>query len=277
MIQILSDSCSDLNRDLLKKHHIHILPLNVFIDNQTFHDGENISIEELFLKVEQTGELPKTSAPSLMEFNTFFSPVDQGIYIGISSELSATMNVAIQSVQTFIHKDIRLIDSKNLSSGIGLLVIKSAELRDRGLSLDDIEKEIRNTIPKVRTAFVIDTLEYLYKGGRCSAMENIMGSLLHIRPIINVRADGSLGVKEKISGSRKKALNALLSDFERNKENIDLHRVFITHSGCEEDAETLRKSLLEMAPIEEICISVAGATIASHCGPATIGVLYLMK
>jgi fatty acid-binding protein DegV len=89
MIQILSDSCSDLNRDLLKKHQISILPLNVFIDNQTFHDGENISIEELFQKVAKTGELPKTSAPSLMEFNTFFSPVDHGIYIGISSELSA--------------------------------------------------------------------------------------------------------------------------------------------------------------------------------------------
>ena len=253
------------------------MPLNVFINNQTFHDGENISIGELFLKVEQTGELPKTSAPSLLEFNSFFSPVDNGVYIGISSELSATMNVAIQSLKTFPNKDIRLIDSKNLSSGIGLLVLKAAELRDQGLSLDEIEKEIRNTVPKVHTAFVIDTLEYLYKGGRCSAMENIMGSLLHIRPIINVREDGTLGVKEKISGSRKKALNALLADFERNQANIDLHRVFITHSGCEEDAETLLKSLLEMAPIEEICITVAGATIASHCGPAAIGILYLMK
>jgi DegV family protein with EDD domain len=277
MIQILSDSCSDLNRDLLKKHQISILPLNVFIDNQTFHDGENISIEELFQKVTKTGELPKTSAPSLMEFNTFFSPVDHGIYIGISSELSATMNVATESVNTFVKKDIRLVDSKNLSTGIGLLVLKAAELRDQGLSQDEIEKEIRNTVPKVRTAFVIDTLEYLYKGGRCSAMENIMGSLLHIRPIITVRADGTLGVKEKISGSRKKALNALLADFECNKTNIDMHRVFITHSGCEEDAEMLRKSLLEMAPIEEISITVAGATIASHCGPATIGILYLLK
>jgi DegV family protein with EDD domain len=187
------------------------------------------------------------------------------------------MNVAIESVNTFVKKDIRLVDSKNLSSGIGLLVLKAAELRDQGLSLDEIEKEIRNTVPKVRTAFVIDTLEYLYKGGRCSAMENVMGSLLHIRPIINVRADGTLGVKEKISGSRKKALNALLADFERNKANIDMHRVFITHSGCEEDAEMLQKSLLDMAPIEEICITVAGATIASHCGPATIGILYLLK
>jgi DegV family protein with EDD domain len=277
MIQILSDSCSDLTRDLLKKHQISILPLNVFIDNQTFHDGEDISIEKLFQKVSDTGELPKTSAPSLMEFNTFFSPVDHGIYIGISSELSATMNVAIESVNTFVKKDIRLVDSKNLSTGIGLLVLKAAELRDQGLNLDEIEKEIRDSVPKVRTAFVINTLEYLYKGGRCSAMENIMGSLLHIRPIINVRPDGTLGVKEKISGSRNKALNALLTDFDRNKANIDLHRVFITHSCCEADAETLRKSLLEMAPIEETCITVAGATIASHCGPATIGILYLLK
>ena len=104
-----------------------------------------------------------------------------------------------------------------------------------------------------------------------------MGSLLHIRPIIQVRRDGTLGVKEKISGSRKKALNALLADFKENKANIDMHRVFITHSGSEEDAEMLRSSLAEMAPIEEICITQAGATIASHCGPATIGILYLMK
>jgi DegV family protein with EDD domain len=277
MIQILTDSCSDLTQDLKEKYHIQVLPLTVFVDGKVYHDGADITIDQLFDLVKKTGELPKTSAPSIEEFNRFFSSVPIGIFIGISGKLSATMGVATQVYNTFSDKDIRLVDSLNLSTGIGLLVLKAAELRDQRLTLDEIERQILTTIPKVRTAFVIDTLEYLYKGGRCSAMENIMGSILHIRPVIDVRSDGTLVVKEKISGSRKKALKATLADFKNHLPEIDLHRVFITHSGCQEDAEFLKKSLLEIARIDEINITVAGATIASHCGPGTIGILYMVK
>ena len=132
-------------------------------------------------------------------------------------------------------------------------------------------------VGRVHTSFIIDTLDYLYMGGRCSAMENVVGSLLKIRPIIEVRPDGTLGVKEKTRGTRKKALGSMLADFEAHLSQVDLHRVFVTHTGCDADAAFLKEELLKIAPIEEVCITQAGATVASHCGPDTIGILYLEK
>ncbi len=277
MIEILTDSCSDLSLELIQRFRIKIIPLNVFINEQTYKDGTEIKITQLFDYVSKTGQLPKTSAPSLIEFTQFFQNIKQGIYIGISQKLSATHDVAIQASQQLQNQDLRIIDSKNLSTGIGLLVIKAAELRDQGKSMDEIEKTILETISKIRTSFAIDTLDYLYKGGRCSAMENIVGSMLKIHPIIEVRANGTLGVKEKTSGARKKTLMAMLRNFEKEIASIDSHRVFITHTGCYEDADFLKNEILKRTQIDEIHQTLAGATIASHCGPDTIGIIYTLK
>jgi DegV family protein with EDD domain len=198
------------------------------------------------------------------------------IFIGIGSKLSGTMQSAYLAKAELPERRIYPIDSQNLSSGIGLLVLKAAELRNEGIPIEKIVKEIEITVPKVRTAFIIDTLDYLYKGGRCSALSNFIGSMLRIRPVIAVR-DGALGVKDKIGGSRKKALDSLLVDFKKNLPQIDLHRVFVTHTGCDDDAIYLKTGLMEIAPIEEIDITYAGATISSHCGPNTIGILYILK
>jgi DegV family protein with EDD domain len=277
MIEILTDSCSDLSVDLIQRFGIKVIPLNVFINEKTYKDGTEIKIEELFDYVSKTGQLPKTSAPSLFEFTKFFHNIKQGIYIGISQQLSATHDVAVQANHQLPNQDIRIIDSKNLSTGIGLLVLKAAEMRNQGKTLDEIEKVITETIPKVRAAFVIDTLDYLYKGGRCSSLENIVGSILKIRPIIEIRSNGTLGVKEKTSGTRKKALMTMVSNFEKDLPSIDLHRVFITHTGCYEDADFVKTELLKKTHIDEIHQTLAGATIASHCGPNTIGILYTLK
>jgi DegV family protein with EDD domain len=276
-MQIITDSCADLAPEQIKKFNIRVVPLGVFVDNKTYSDGVDITPQILFDKVKVSGKLPNTSAPSTAAFTEAFIAADSSIYIGISSKLSASNQSALVAAKSLPGKDIRVVDSFNLSTGIGLLVLKAAELRDQGKSLDEIENTIHTLVPRVNSSFVIDTLDYLFMGGRCSSMEHIMGSLLKIRPIIEVKSDGTLGVKEKISGSRKKALDSMLSDFSKKLSNIDLDRVFVTHAAAEEDALYLKEELLKMASIKEVCITSAGATISSHCGPNTIGILFLTK
>ncbi|WP_299028220.1 DegV family protein [uncultured Thermanaerothrix sp.] len=274
MVDIVTDSCADLSSELIHQFNVRVLPLQVFIDNRTISDG-SISPKELFSLVAKTGELPKTSAPSIKEFLEFFEPSDEIIYIGISAKLSATLSNSLLAAQQLPHKKIYIIDSKNLSTGIGLLVLKAAELRDQGWTAEEIVREIRAMVPRVHTSFVIETMEYLYKGGRCTALQAIVGSVLRIRPIIEVRPDGMLGVKAKIRGTRVKALDAMLEDLRLHLPYLDLHRVFVTHTGCDEDAAYLVESIKSMAPVEEICVTQAGATISSHCGPDTIGILFI--
>ena len=275
MIDIFTDSCSDLSPELIKKHQIRVIHLNVFINGHDYKDGE-LTQAELFALAGQSGELPKTSAPSISEFAQAFDTPNEKLFIGISAQLSATLQNAIKGAE-MAEQPVQVVDSMNLSTGIGLLVLKAAEARDQGASVAEIKTLIEATVPQVRTSFVIDTLDYLYKGGRCTTMQHLVGSMLRLRPVIEVRPDGTLGVKEKIGGSRRKALNALLENFKRNLPEVDLHRVFVTHTSCEEDAAYLRAELLKLAPIEEVCITAAGATIASHCGPNTIGILYILK
>lgn len=278
MVQILTDSCSDLSQELIQRFNIAVIPLSVFISGKTYLDGVDITIEELFDLVKQSGQLPKTSAPSVANFIDFFSQFEEEmIYISIGAKLSATYQSAMLAAESLPDRKIFIIDSANLSTGIGLLVCKAAELHEQGLSVNDIVHQIVETVGKVRTSFVVDTLDYLYMGGRCSALQNIVGSLLKIRPVIEVRQDGTLGVKEKLRGTRKRALEALLEDFKNNLPAIDLRRVFITHSGCEADAMYLKNELNQLAEIGEVCITRASATIASHCGPNTIGILYLTQ
>ena len=279
MAVIFTDSCSDLTDFLTSKYNISIIPLTVHINGQEFIDRETITLDELFALVEKYDELPKTAAPSVSDFVTKFKNVDDEIiFIGISSKLSATVQNA-RSARDLCEKPerIKIVDSLNLSTGIGLLVLHAAELINKGNSANTIENEILDLVPKVRTSFLIDTLDYLYKGGRCSSMENIVGSLLQIRPIIEVKQDGTLNVKEKCRGSRKKALKLLITDFEKRVKDIDLNRVFITHTGCPEDADMLANKLKQIAPINDLIITTAGSTIGSHCGKNTIGILYLLK
>lgn len=274
MIEIFTDSCSDLSQELISRFHIHVIPLYVYENGITYLDGKDITTLELFDLVKQSGSLPKTSAPSEGDFITQFDKADESIFIGISSKLSASIQNAINASKSLKGKKIAVIDSMTLSSGIGLLVTQAAELRDQGKSFDEIVDEINRAVPRQNVSFVIDTLDYLFMGGRCSSMEHLVGSLLKIRPVIEVCPDGTLGVKTKIGGSRKKALNSMLDDFQGKLPNIDLHRVFITHTYCDNDAEYLKTELLKLAPIEEVCITHAGSTIASHCGPDTIGILF---
>lgn len=277
MVRIIADSCCDLSQELIDRFNIDIVPLGVFIDETMFQDGVDIQISDLFERVSKSGVLPKTSAPSVATYMEHFKVVDEIIYISISSKLSASNQNAILAGQTMGIKNLYVVDSLNLSTGIGLLVLAAAEMAQKGMKAADIVAKLECLIPNIHTSFVIDTLDYLYKGGRCSGMEMVMGSLLKIRPVIEVRSDGTLGVQKKISGSRKKALNSMVSDFQVNLDKADHHRIFITHTLCGDDANYLKDELVKLGNFDEICITVAGSTIASHCGPNTIGILYLTK
>jgi DegV family protein with EDD domain len=274
MVTICTDSCADLSVDLLDKYRIKVIPLQVLVAGRNIKDGD-MTLEELFSSVVKTGQLPKTSAPSVADFVEFFSGNDEVVYIGISEKLSATLQSAQLAVQELKEQKIFIVDSKNLSTGIGLLALKATDLRDEGLEVEKIADELKGMTDIVRTSFVIDTMEYLYKGGRCSGLQALAGSLLQIRPVITVQKDGTLGVKHKIRGTRAKALNTLLEDFKADLPGVDMQRVFVTHTDCPEDANFLVEELQKLAPIEQILITTAGATIASHCGPKTIGILYM--
>jgi DegV family protein with EDD domain len=275
MVYIITDSTADLGPDLAAHYRIRVIPLYVYANKQMHRDGVDITIQDLFHSVETTGRLPKTSAPSVPDFQKQFDRPGESVFIGISSQLSATIQNAILAQQSCEPGKVYVIDSLNLSTGIGLLALKAADLRDQGLPAAEIYQQVSQLVPKVRTSFTIETLDYLYKGGRCSALQNLMGSMLHIRPVISVRADGTLGVKGRTRGTRQKALQFMLDDFHDKLEQISLERVFITHTGCLPDAEYLREALLKMAPIQQVYITTAGSVVSSHCGPGTIGILYL--
>ena len=277
MVHIFTDSTSDLSPELIARYNINVVPLTVHIADRTFRDDFSVSGKELFAMVDATGQLPTTSAPSVGEFAAAFDRPDEVIYIGISSKLSASVANARLAAETFPAGKVRVIDSLNLSTGAGLLVLRAADLRDQGASAEEIEREVLAAVPKVRTSFVIDTMRYLYMGGRCTALQSLMGGLLQIRPVIYARPDGVLDVKDKIRGSRARTLDSMLRDFQAHRDEVDLRRVFITHAESAEDAAFLSAALAQLAPIQEISITSAGAVISCHCGPGTIGVLYLLK
>jgi DegV family protein with EDD domain len=277
MLQIITDSTADLNREIADRANVKIIPLSVTIGGATYHDGQDIDQAKLFDLIKETGELPKTAAPSIGEFHQIFDGPDESIFIGISSKLSATVQDAYVCAQDFPEGKVRVIDSLNLSTGIGLLALAAADLRDQGLSAAEIEAEIRSRLPKTRMSFMIATMDFLYKGGRCSAMENIFGTMLKIHPIIEMQSDGSLGVKDKAYGSRKKSMQLLLTDFEKHLDELDPRRVFVTHTASDEDAEYLKEEVIKLAAPQEVLITRAGSVVSSHCGPGTIGILYMVK
>jgi DegV family protein with EDD domain len=277
MIHILTDSTADLSKEIISKYNIKLIPLAVTLGNKVYRDGIDITTQDLFQLVDKTGTLPTTSAPSVAEFVENFNLPGQYIYLGISSKLSACCQNAFLASQESEVGRINVIDSLNLSTGIGLLALRAAEMVQTGCSIGNIISDVTNRISKVRTSFVIDKFDYLYKGGRCTAMQSIVGSILQIHPVIEVKSDGTLGIKDKVRGSRRKAIDAMFGSFVNNLPQVDLHRIFITHSGCKEDANYLEDKIRSICTPEEVCITLAGSVIASHCGPNTIGILYMLN
>lgn len=277
MIHILTDSCVDLTPELIQRFDLETIPLAVSIGDLTFFDGEDLKTEDLFRLVEERKQLPKTAAPSIGAFVQFFDREGTVVYAGIGSRLSVTFQNAVAARNELPHRDIRLVDSCTLSAAIGMLVIRAAEMRAQGASADDLIEMMETLRKKISVSFVIDTLDYIHMGGRCTAIEHIFGSMLKIHPVIEVKQDGTLGIREKTRGSRRKGMDAIIADFRKNLPFIDTQRIFVTHTCQPEDVTYVTSALCQLADIDELCITGAGATIASHCGPNTIGIGYIRK
>lgn len=278
-IGIITDSTSDLTKEMYQKYEIEVLPLYVILQGKTYADGIDITMEELYAKVDKCGELPKSSNVSPAKFIELFSQYlekyESIVYFGIGSDLSATCQNAKLAASEFEEGKVYIGDSKNLSSGIGLLLLKAAKFRDEGYSAKEIYEKVEALVPYVRTQFAINTLKYLHMGGRCSGVSKFFGSALKLKPIIRV-IDGKLVVGKKPIGY-KKALSALLDYFESDLEKVDLDNVFVTHAVAKSDAEYLEEKLGKMIPSECIRETCASGVIATHCGPRTIGILYIVK
>lgn len=277
---IMTDSTADLSNQLLVEYDIRMIPLYVRFGEQIYKDSVDITTPELYKKVEELKTLPQTAAPSPGDFFEFYKrEIDFGndiVYIGIGSTISATIQSARVAALEFPENRIFIIDSKNLSSGIALLVLKAKDLRDQGLSASEIYQNISDLVPKVRSQFAIQTLEYLYKGGRATGLQALMGSMLRIKPIIKVD-DGKLGVYRKAIGKMSRALDMMLEEYFNLDDHVDLDYVMVTHSLADKHAKYMMDIVKEKRNPKHLIESHAGCVISSHCGEGTIGILYIER
>ncbi len=279
MIRITCDSTCDLPQELYQKHDIKVISFAVNLGEELRRDGVNISSDEIYAFVSETGKLPTTSAISVGEYEDVFSPMvnagDQVLHISLSSELSSShQNARIAAAEV---GNVTVIDTKNLSTGSGLIVLLAAELRDAGLPIEEIEEKLSAAVEKLDVSFVIQTLEYLHKGGRCSTVAALGANLMKLRPEIEVK-DGKMQVAKKYRGSMDRSISDYIRGRLANREDVDTSRIFVTHSGVPEETLKMAMDLVrELHPFDEVLTSQAGCTITSHCGPNTLGVLFFKK
>lgn len=280
MVKIISDSTCDLSKELLDKYDISILPLHILLGENEYEDGRDITIEEIYDWSEAHKETPKTSAPSIDRTIELFEPYvkkgDEIVCFSISGTMSASGNIMrMAAEQLEAESSIHVIDSQNLSTGIGLLVVEAAAMAKEGRTADEIMDKMNELIPRVRASFVVDTLVYLHRGGRCSGLAAMAGGALKLHPRIQV-VDGVMQSAKKYRGSMDKVILSYVKDMEEELKTADRTRVFITHSGCSREiVEQVRQYLKELDVFSEIWETRAGGVVSSHCGPGTLGVLFI--
>ena len=280
-IVLCADSTCDLSPDLIEKYNVHILPLHVNLDGNTYSDGVDIVPDDIYAVYREKKVLPTTAALNMDEFMEFVNPfIEAGndvICITIGSALSATYNnCRLAALET---PGLYAIDSNNLSTGFGHVVIAAAERIAAGLPVEQIVEEVSALTQKVDASFVVDNLEFLHKGGRCSAVAMLGANVLKLKPCIVVNTEGGkMGVDKKYRGTLERCLEEYVGDRLADPDSICTDRIFITHSGISEERIALVKAAVEKhMHFDEILITRAGCTISSHCGPNTLGILFLRK
>ena len=278
-IKITCDSTCDLSTELYNRYGICVIPLSVAMGDKLCRDGVDVTPEDLFCYVEENGKLPTTSAISVGEYEDFFRAfVEEGyevVHINLSSELSSSHQNARLAAQEV--GKVYVVDSRSLSTGSGHLVILAAELASAGYDGAYIAKSLDDMKGHLDVSFVLQTLDYLHKGGRCSGMARFGANMLKLRPEI-VMENGTLHVGKMYRGSMEKTILDYIRGRLENEKEVNYDRIFVTHSGV--PAEIVEKAaalVKELRPFEEVIVTVAGSTISCHCGPACIGVLFFRK
>ena len=277
-VLITADSTVDLSPDLVKRFDIKVLPLMITLGEDHFlDDGVSFTPLDMYRHYRQDGTLPKTSAPGLQELLDFFTPfVEQGyeiVHVDISSELSSTCSTAKLAAQEL--EGVYVVDSRMLSTGVALLAIEGAECRDRGMSAREIYEHLESLTGKVSTSFVLDTLEFMWKGGRCTGVAALGANLLRLKPGLEMR-DGKLVVYKKYRGNIDKVYEQYIRERLAGKKVRPGH-IFITESGEVDPAvaERMCKLAQELSGCREVHHTLAGCTVSTHCGPKTLGVLFI--
>ena len=278
-VKITSDSTCDLSPELIAKYDIGICPLFITLDDEYHRDGVDITPDDVYAFYDKTGRLAKSAAANIADYTDFWEAEKEGydelIHFNISSTMSATHNNARMAAEEM--DGIYAVASANLSTGSGLLVLKAAELANEGKSAAEIVEAIDNLRSKVDASFVIDSLTYLHKGGRCSTLAALGANVLKLKPCIEVK-NGSMGVGKKYRGRFDLVLKDYVADRLANGDDIDLDRVFVTHAGCDEEVvNNVVEMVKETLPFKELLITRAGCTVSAHCGRNTLGVLFIRK
>jgi DegV family protein with EDD domain len=278
-IIISSDSTCDLSKELADRYQIRIQPMGISLGDQIYRDGVDITPDMIYAHHEKTGQLPKTSAINVVEDMEYFEELTKDgsavIHFTISSSMSSTYNNACVAAQEF--ENVYVVDAKNLSTGSGLLVLAAAEMAQEGLEAQQIVEKLNDLADRVDASFVVDNLEYLVKGGRCSALAAFGANLLQLKPCISVK-NGAMGVGKKYRGKFEKVLLTYVADRLADAEDICLDRVFVTHAGCDPKVvESVAEAVKNTLPFREILVTRAGCTVSSHCGANTLGVLFIRK
>ncbi len=280
MIHILADSTCDLSKELLSEYDISILPLHVLLGEEEHEDGVDITPKELYEWSDANDATPKTSAPSIEKAMACMQPWigedDRLICFTIAESMSTTANVIRLAAEESDTEDrVTVINSENLSTGIGLLVIEAAIMAREGKTVQEIKEMVERLIPLVRASFVVDTMTYLRRGGRCNAIAALAGTVLKIHPEIYVDG-GAMQVGKKYRGGMKRVIMQYAKDLEPALLSAKKDRVFITHSGCDKAIlEQVKEYLLSLNYFDEILVTQAGSVISSHCGPGTLGILFI--
>ena len=276
---IASDSTCDLGLELISKYNIKIVPLSVTLGDKTYTDGVDVDPDMIYRHYEEKRQLPKTAAPNVLDFETFYQKyTGEGyavVMFTISSTMSSTYNNARLAALDF--EDVYAIDTGNLSTGGGLLVLHAAEMALAGKSAAEIAEECRALTQKVEASFVVDSLEFLHKGGRCSALAAFGANLLRLKPCIAVK-DGKMGVRKKYRGKFGVVLQKYVEEQIGDGSGIRKNRIFVTHAGCE--AAIVQQCVEQIKALElfdEVLITRAGCTVSAHCGRNTLGVLFIKE
>ncbi len=279
-VKIISDSTCDLSPELVQKYDIAIVPLYVLMGVSTRKDGLEVKPEDIYDFVSNTGKLPSTSAPNLGDFiDEFKKWRDEGyeiVHFNISSDFSSSYQNACTAAGDM--DGVYVVDTRNLSTGSGLVVLRGAELAQQGKSAAEIKLECEKMVGKVEASFVVDSIDYLHKGGRCSSVAALGANLLKLKPLIEV-IDGKMKAGKKYRGNIDKVIINYVTDKLRGRSDIDKKRIFITHTKCNPVVvQQVRGKINELYPgFEEILETTAGCTVTSHCGPGTLGILFVRK
>ena len=278
-IKITSDSTCDLSQELLEQHNISIFPLTVIKDNQAYSDGITITPDEIFAHVAAGGNLCSTTAGSVGEYQELFAKYadkyDGIVHINISSEFSSSHQNARLAAEEF--DNVLVVDSRNLSTGQGLVVLKVCELANSGASLEEIDSYIREFVDKVEASFLLDQLQYMVKGGRCSAVVALGANLLNLKPCIEVK-NGKMSVVKKYRGSYAKCLASYVKDRLADRDDLVRETLFVTRTPVSDDClDAVKAAVDQFGNFENIYWTKAGCTVSCHCGPGTLGVLFVRK